>query len=122
MGVWTIGYGSTYDGQMAHVTAETPPVTEAEARALLARDLSGANHTVEAMVHTPLTPMEKAALADFIYNLGAGTFARSSVLSRLNAGDVAGALAAMVQYDHAGGKVLQGLLRRRQAEAAQFRT
>ena len=68
----------------------------------------------------PLTIDEKIALLDFIYNLGGGNFRSSTLLRKLNAGDYAGAAAEFDNWDHAGGKVLAGLLKRRQAETDLF--
>ena len=70
----------------------------------------------------PLTIDEKIALLDFIYNLGAGKFRSSTLLKKLNAGDYNGAAAEFDNWDHAGGKVLAGLLKRREAETKLFKT
>lgn len=115
-GVWTYGYGSTRDGNGNPVSPHTPAIGEAEARVLLARDLTRADHTVMADVHIPLTPAERAALTDFVYNLGSGAFAGSTMLKMLNAGNLSGAAAEIVKWDHAGGVEVAGLLRRREAE------
>jgi lysozyme len=122
VGIWTIGYGSIRDSRGFAVTADTPAITEAEARALVSRDLQSAARTLQAAVTVPLTDNEHTALEDFIYNLGSGNFASSTLLRKLNAGDYAGAANQLDLWDHAGGKVLAGLLRRRQAETKLFNT
>jgi GH24 family phage-related lysozyme (muramidase) len=71
-------------------------------------------------VSAPLTLDQWAALGDFIYNVGAGNFRASTLLKKLNARDYAGAAAELDKWDHAGGRVLAGLLKRRQAETALF--
>jgi len=71
-------------------------------------------------VKEPLSDDQTAALADFIYNLGAGNFRSSTLLRKLNAGDYAGAAAEFDKWDYAGGKELAGLLRRREAETTLF--
>ncbi len=119
-GVPTYGYGSTRDGNGNPVTLHTPAITEAEARVLLARDLARADHTVSLDVHIPLTPTQRTALADFVYNLGAGAFGGSTLLKKLNAGDLTGAAAEFDKWDHAGGREVAGLLRRREAERQAF--
>lgn len=119
--VWTIGYGSTRDKDNQPVTAGTPPVTEAEARDLMARDMKACAGEIERDCKVPLTVDQKVALLDFIYNLGAGNFRSSTLLKKLNAGDYAGAAAEFDNWDHAGGVVLAGLLKRRQAETDLFK-
>ena len=122
-GVPTIGYGSIWIGDSGQrVTMDTPPIDEATARVWLAHELARAARTIAQDVRVPLSAHETAALEDFIYNLGAGNFGSSTLLRKLNAGDRAGAAAEIDRWDHAGGRVLAGLLRRREAETAEFRT
>jgi len=121
VGVWTIGYGSTRDANGHPITATTPVVTEGQAKALVTRDLMAAAQGVDSMVKVHLTDNERAALQDFTYNLGVGNLRTSTLLRKLNAGDLEGAAAEFVKWDMAGGKVLAGLLRRRQAETALFK-
>ena len=120
VGIWTIGYGSTRDFVGNPVTENTPPVTDAQARELVARDLSAACQSVRELVRVPLTTGEEAALDDFVYNLGAGNLRISTLLRLLNAGDYAAAAAQFPRWDMAGGHALAGLLRRREAEANLF--
>ncbi|MCU4161370.1 lysozyme [Acidiphilium sp. AL] len=120
VGVWTIGFGSTRDAFDAPVCATTPPITRAQALALVERDLTSAFDDVTSQVTVPLNPNQQAALIDFVYNLGAGNFRASTLLRLLNAGDFARAVRQFTLWDHADGRVLPGLLRRREAEAALF--
>lgn len=119
-GTWTIGYGSTRDDTNAPVTQTTPPITRATAEALARRDLASARQTVTHAVTVPLTPNQQAALIDFVYNLGAGNFLRSTLLRLLNNGDYKAAAAQFPRWDLANGCLLPGLRRRREAEAALF--
>ena len=119
-GVWTIGIGSTRDGNGHPVSASTPSITHAQALALLSRDMRSAIQVVERDVHVPLTVWEEEALADFVYNVGQGNFDHSTLLKKLNAGDYGGAANEFEKWDLAGGKVLAGLVRRRAAEKALF--
>lgn len=119
-GVWTIGYGSTRDMAGNPVTANTPPIGEPLARMLARRDLVAAAKVVAQDVHVPLSDTERGALDDFIYNLGSGAFRSSTLLQKLNRGDYAGAAAEFDRWDHAAGRVLAGLLRRREAETQLF--
>lgn len=120
-GVWTIGVGSTRDLAGNPVTADTPPVTQDEALQLLERDLRSALQTVESDLPVPMTGGEEAALTDFVYNIGAGNFAHSTVLRCLKAGDYDGACNALAMWDEQKGVVLAGLVRRRALEQAEFR-
>ena len=121
-GVWTIGFGSTRDGDSRPVTASTPPVTMDEARALAKRDLTWAAREVTNDVTVQLTDNQVAAIEDLIYNIGSGNFRSSTLLRKLNAGDFDGAAAEFDKWDHAAGQVLAGLLRRRQAETDLFQS
>jgi lysozyme len=115
VGVWTIGYG--------HTGADVTPgltITQQQAEALLAKDVLVAARCVNTMVKLPLSQGEFDALVDFVFNLGAGNFARSTLLTALNAGDFARAAAQFECWDRAGGIVVAGLLRRRQAELGLF--
>lgn len=66
------------------------------------------------------TQDEFDALVDFAFNLGIGALAGSTLLKKLNAGDIEGAADEFLKWDHAGGKVLAGLTKRRQGERALF--
>jgi lysozyme len=96
------------------------------AMALLGQDLAGALAEVKRSVHVALTGNQTKALADFVFNLGAGNFEKSSLLKELNAGHYEAAAARFQDYN----KVLQNghyvvndaLARRRATEAATFRT
>lgn len=119
-GTWTIGYGSTRDANGNPVTGNTPHVTQEQAAALVQRDLQSAAKTVADIVTVPIDANQRAALQDFVYNLGARNFESSTLLKLLNQGDFEGAAAQFDLWDHAGSQVLAGLLRRRQAETALF--
>lgn len=115
VGVWTIGYGHTGLDVKPGMT-----ITSAQAQALLAQDVSSATACVNRVVTVQLTQEEFDALVDFVFNLGPGAFGNSTMLRELNAGDFTGAAAQFDLWDHAGGAVVAGLLRRRQAEADLF--
>lgn len=62
-----------------------------------------------------------AALADFAYNLGATRLASSTLRRKYNRGDLDGATAELKKWVYGGGKRLQGLVLRREAEAVLLR-
>lgn len=119
-GVWTIGYGATYLLDGRPVTGETPPVTEAEARALLTTMVARTLSVVRRLVAVPITDDQAAALTSFTYNLGVTSLAKSTLLKDLNAGNYDAAAAQFGVWVHDDGKVLDGLVRRRAAESALF--
>lgn len=112
---WTIGYGHT--GAEVH---EGLVWTQAQADAALLIDMAWAEKDVRSVVTFPLTQDEFVAVCDFVFNCGAGNFNSSTLLRLLNAGDIDGAIAQFAVWNKAGGKVLAGLVKRRDAEAALF--
>jgi lysozyme len=120
-GVWTIGYGTTRYQDGRAVGPADPMITEPEGREFLAYDLSAAAGAVERMVRVPITAGQKAALISFAHNCGAGALQGSTLLRKLNAGDMDGAAAEFGKWVRGGGQVLPGLVKRRAAEAALFR-
>lgn len=113
--VWTIGWGHT-----GPEVCEGLVWTQEQADAALANDYAGCEASVNQCVTVPLTQGEFDALVDIEFNVGRGAIEKSTLLKLLNAGDRAGAAAQFPEWDHAGGKVVVGLLRRRQAEEQEF--
>lgn len=119
-GIWTIGYGSTFDLEGNPVTAATPALTPAQDQLLLMREMRGALTAVEHDVQVPLSVDEEAALTDFVFNVGAGNFEKSTLLADLRAQNYEAAAAQFLLWDRAGGVVLAGLARRCAARRALF--
>lgn len=113
-GVLTIGYGSTTDVEPGD------SITPEGAERLLREDLKNAERAVEQLVTVPLNANQHAALVSFVFNLGFGNLASSTLLKRLNAGDYQGAQQEFGRWIYANGKVMAGLERRRNAEAQLF--
>lgn len=116
-GVLTIGYG--------HTTAAGPPsvvagmtISEAQCYAILATDLGKVERDVERIITVPLNQAQFDALVSFHFNTGA--LGSGTVDNKLNAGNPSSAMDTLLQYDHAGGRVMAGLTRRRQAERLMF--
>ena len=112
---WTIAYGHT--GPDVHLGMT---ITQEQAEDLLMQDVQKATADVNAKVTTDLTQEEFDALVDFVFNVGAGNFNASTLLKKVNAGDIHGAAAEFERWDMAAGKHMAGLLRRRHAEAEEF--
>jgi lysozyme len=115
VGVWTIGYGHT--GQDVRCGLN---ITQEGAETLLSQDVASAAGCVNKLVTIELSQPEFDALVDFVFNLGSGAFASSTLLKKLNSGDTAAAAAEFDKWDHAGGQIVAGLLRRREAEMTMF--
>jgi lysozyme len=94
--------------------------TQEQAEQWLQEDIQSAADAVNRLVTVELTQQEFDALVDFTFNLGAGNLQSSTLLRLLNSGDYTGAAGEFDKWDRAGGQVLAGLLRRRQAEADMF--
>jgi lysozyme len=117
VGVWTIGYGHT--GPTV-VRGET--ITQDQADQLLASDVAGAVACVNGGVISDINQNQFDAMVDFTFNLGNHAFLTSTLLKLVNQNDFDGAALEFVKWDHAGGKVNMGLLKRREAEVALFQT
>ena len=113
-GVWTIGYGSTRG------VREGMKITEAQAEALLLRDVERFERDVVGMVEVPITQGMFDALVSFAFNLGAEAMRRSTLLRLLNQSRYADAAQQFARWNKAGGRVLDGLTKRRAAERALF--
>ncbi|EBS2232697.1 lysozyme [Salmonella enterica subsp. enterica] len=90
--------------------------TDAECDALLNKDLALVAARVDPLIKTTIPNSERAALYSFAYNVGTGAFARSTLLKKLNAGDLAGACNELKCWTYAGGKQWKGLVTRREIE------
>jgi len=112
-GYWTIGWGHL-------CPPEHPPVTEAEAESYLAADLAVALAATLRFCPVLLNQPENrlAAIVDFTFNLGAGRLQTSTLRRRVNQMDWDGAALELRKWVHGGGRVLPGLVTRRQAEIA----
>lgn len=119
-GVPTIGFGSTYYADGRKVSLGDLPITREEADAILLHEL----HTTYApgvMRHCPgliAHPAKFNAIVDFCYNLGVGRLQTSTLRRKINDQDWDAAQEQLMLWTRGGGKVLPGLVKRRQAECA----
>ena len=112
--VWTIGYGST-DG-----VKEGMEISQERAEMLLLEDVEVFEESVNKIVEVPLEQNQFDALVSWTFNLGSTNLKNSTLLKVLNDKDYEGVPAQIKRWNKAGGKVLQGLIRRREAEALLF--
>ncbi|MGK3192499.1 lysozyme [Enterobacter soli] len=119
VGVWTIGYGWTQPVDGKPIRAGIT-IKQETAERLLKTGLVSYESDVSRLVKVGLTQGQFDALVSFTYNLGALSLSTSTLLRKLNAGDYAGAADEFLRWNKAGGKVLNGLTRRREAERALF--
>lgn len=113
-GVWTIGYGHTAN------VKEGDRVNQEAAEAFLIEDLEKFEQAVARLVKVPITQQQFDALVSFTFNLGAGNLAASTLLRKLNNYQYIEVPEQMMRWVRAGGQVLDGLVKRRAAEAALF--
>lgn len=115
-GFWTIGYGHLCDPK--HL-----PITGTEAEEYLTHDLQMA--LAATLRYCPMLAAEPegrlSAIVDFTFNLGAGRLQTSTLRNRLNQRDWVAAAQELRRWVYGGGKVLEGLVVRRQAEAVLLR-
>lgn len=114
-GTLTIGYGHTgsdvYKGQ---------EITPEEAEKLLKMDLIIHCNNVNKLVKVPLNQNQFDALVCLEYNIGYGQFSKSTLLKKLNEKNYKGAAEQFLVWNKSGGKVLNGLVKRRTKERLLF--
>jgi len=113
-GVWTIGYGHTKDVEPGM------QITKEDAEEMLVEELHEYESYINDFVTAPLSQNQFDALVSWVYNLGPANLKSSTMLKVLNAGNYDEVPAQMKRWNKAGGKVLEGLIRRREAEANLF--
>ena len=114
-GVWTIGYGHTKD------VVEGMTITKEQAEQMLVDELHEYENYINEYVTVALSQNQFDALVSWVYNLGPANLKASTMLKVLNSGKYEDVPAQMKRWNKAGGKVLEGLIRRREAEACLFK-
>ncbi|CAB5170408.1 COG3772 Phage-related lysozyme (muraminidase) [uncultured Caudovirales phage] len=120
-GIWTIGYGHTSAAGAPEVTSDLT-ISKEEALEILHRDLGQYEKGVAKLVKVELTQNQFDVLVDFAYNAGVGNFAKSGILKQVNAGAFDKVPDELMKWTKGGGKVLPGLVKRRQAECVWWRS
>lgn len=114
-GIPTIGYG-----HVIRQGEEFEEVTKEEAVKLLEKDVAWAALAVARLIYANLNHNQKAALISLVFNIGSGNFQRSLIRMLVNREEFEEAAAIWWQWRRAGGKILKGLVRRREAEKQLF--
>lgn len=112
VGVPTICYGSTSGVKLGQTK------TDAECAELLEGELGKTVEQVNQLINIQQPATRIAALSSFAYNVGIGAFSKSTLLKKLNAGQIMAACAELDRWVYAGGKRVAGLVKRRSVERA----
>ena len=119
-GIPTIGYGSTRGKDGKRLRRNAAHITEAEGEELLKRDISQAENSVKRLIKVKINENQLSALCSFVYNLGSGRLQSSTLRAKMNRGDYEGAANEFPKWRRAGGKILRGLVLRREMEQKLF--
>lgn len=115
-GIPTIGYGHT-KGVFLDQT-----ITQEQADKLLEEDFNDSEKWVQTLVRVTLKLNQLEALTSFVFNVGPTNFKNSTLLKKLNLNDFTGAANEFDKWVFAAGKKLDGLIARRAAEKALFKS
>ena len=117
--MWTIGYGHTGSDVYKGLT-----ITQAKADSLLQQDLGKFNTCVSTYINRNLNGNQVGALMSWSFNVGCGALQSSTLRKRMNAGEDLNTVASqeLPKWNKAGGQVVQGLVNRRNAEVAFFKS
>ena len=120
-GIATVGFGSTYYEDGTKVTLKDKPITEERATELLEFIANKTfSENINKVVKVSLNQNQFDALVSFSYNIGNKNFNWSTLLKKLNQLDYEGASSEFLRWNQAGGKILNGLVLRRQKEKELF--
>lgn len=117
VGVPTIGYGFTFYADGTIVTLADPPMTRSQAQSLL-EYMVRTKYMRETIRLCPNidSPERLGAITDFAFNLGSGNLRSSNLRKKILAGDWAAVPGELRKWTRGGGKILRGLVLRREAE------
>ena len=120
-GLWTVGVGHLIGDGKSLPESWNRTFTQEEIDGILKRDLNRFERGILKMLpNVRLRQCEFDCLVSFAFNLGLGTFQRSTLRQALLRGDKEAAMESLMKYCRAGGKVLRGLENRRKDERAMF--
>jgi lysozyme len=119
-GVITVGYGSTRGFDNRPISMDMELLTKEDGLFLLRRDLAKSERAVDRLIKVELSTNEFSSLCSFCYNVGSGNLQMSTLRSKLNRGDRDGAADEFPKWRRASGRILAGLVRRREIERQLF--
>ena len=109
VGIWTVCYGET--------NVEMREYTKAECDAMLnERVTEFYNDVVAKITYDEVPATMQAAITSYAYNVGIGAYSNSTLLKKINRGDLIGACYELDRWVYAGGMWLRGLANRRAVE------
>lgn len=125
-GIWTIGYGNTFNPITGVKVKQGDKITKATALEWLKKDIEQRQIPIKKLVKVPINANQLAALTSLAYNIGLGAFQKSCILSNLNNKNIKEAANCFLLYNK-GRKngilvVIPGLNKRRQLERELFLT
>jgi len=112
--VWTIGYGHTKTAKPGD------SVTKLKAEQMLKQDLHIYEHAVRTIVKVPLNQNQFDALVSFCYNVGTNAFRNSTLVKQLNLKQYSTVRFQLSRWNKANGRILPGLVSRREDEGSLF--
>lgn len=116
-GIPTIGYGNTIYPNGERVTMDDPEIDEKEANKMLLDTIKSVEKQVKNVLEVKLPAHKMAALISFTYNVGIGNLSKSTLLAWVNSNpDYSEIPSQFRRWNKGGGRVLKGLVRRREAE------
>jgi len=120
VGLWTVGVGHLIGDGKSLPESWNKLFTTEEVDALLKQDLVRFERGVQKLLPVPLTQNQFDALISFSFNLGLGVLQRSTLRQNILRKDFKGAAEEFLKYVRAGGKIVKGLVTRRNDEKALF--
>ena len=114
-GIWTVGFGTTGPGIVEGLT-----ITQNTANAMLTGHVKEIGLSVTDFIGNGIPQDCFDAVCCLVYNIGTGAFKSSTMLKLIKDHDLKGASGEFIKWDHCGGKEIDGLKRRREAELALF--
>ena len=120
VGIPTIGIGSTYYEDGTKVKMTDKAITKERAIQLAKNVVKSFEEQVNKSILLPMTQNQFDAMVLLCYNIGKSGFARSSVVRNFNLGNIQKAADSFLLWNKAGGKVVQGLVNRRNKERSLF--
>lgn len=112
---WTIGYGHT--GKDVNPTSK---ITKEQAETLLDQDVQKIAKIVDNVITAKITDDQFSALISLAFNIGPYNFVKSTLVSTLNTNDFVGTAKEILRWNKADGKVMAGLVKRRNDEKTLF--